>query len=117
MTSIAQALAAVLKAEVDRRVAAVQALADNAVNDMQQAINRLSAPYNAAQPASASAARSGAHATAQAALAVTPRAGQQLSPDDPRLFNTGFEVAQTPVGLVRSGFVQFGGSLPLVRES
>jgi hypothetical protein len=109
--SIEETLAAVLRAEVEKRVAAVQQLADNAVADMQLAIDRLQ-NATAAPPQNTAVA---VQATMQAPPA--PLAGQQLAHDDPRLHGSDFEVTNSPIGLVRSGWIATGGSLPLVRES
>src|SRR5262249_22316699 len=108
--SLVASLAAVLQAEVEKRVAAVQELADRAVADMASAVDRL-------QNATSAPSKDTAVATPVVLQAPpAPPAGTQLAADDPRLYGRGFEVAETAVGFVRSGFVQFGGSLPLARE-
>jgi hypothetical protein len=116
-TSIATPLAAVLQNEVGRRVAALQQLADNVINDMQQAINRLSAPSAAPQAPWTTTAVSPQAPVQAPPAAPQPPAGTQLAHDDPRLHSPGLEVTNSPVGLVRSGWIATGGSLPLVRES
>jgi hypothetical protein len=122
MTSIAESLAAVLQAEVDRRVAALQQLADCAINDMQQAISRASGAerlINGPQNATAASLQNTAVATpvvlqAPMQAPLAPLAGTQLAHDDPRLHGPGFEVTNSPIGLVRSGWIATGSSLPII---
>jgi hypothetical protein len=120
MTSIAQSLAAVLQGEVDRRVAAVQSLADRATADMQLAVDRLqnataAPPQNTAvaTPVVLQAPMQTPPAAPQLPYGAQPLEGSQLAHDDPRLHGAGFEVANSPIGLVRSGWIATGSSLPI----
>jgi hypothetical protein len=122
MTSIEETLAAVLRAEVEKRVAAVQLLADMAVADMQKAADRLQNATSA--PSAAPERRSTTTAVAAPVVLQAPMqppaqhsaslAGSQLAQDDPRLHGRGFEVTNSPIGLVRSGWIATGSSLPVI---
>jgi hypothetical protein len=109
---VADSLAAVLRAEVEKRVADVQKLADRAVANMAAAVDRLQNATSAPSTTTAVATPVVLQAPVQAPPA--PLAGTQLAHDDPRLHGHGFEVTNSSVGLVRSGWIAAGGSLPII---